>query len=121
MITLTMNAEKPGPGSELPEKVAHRSARVNNIRRNRGMSKNAGKDGHKRQVCCTQPRKVAAITLADRVASEMDVKLGERVGSVVRFSSAVSGHTVRKYLADGVLVKELENDPHPPPVRCGCG
>jgi len=45
------------------------------------------------KICVTQPRRVAAITLASRVADEMMCKLGDEVGYAVRFDEAISERT----------------------------
>ena len=50
----------------------------------------------KRKVACTQPRRVAAMSVAQRVADEMDVTLGQEVGYSIRFEDCTSGRTVLK-------------------------
>jgi pre-mRNA-splicing factor ATP-dependent RNA helicase DHX15/PRP43 len=55
------------------------------------MNQNNGK-----MVACTQPRRVAAMSVAQRVADEMDVKLGEQVGYTIRFEDCTSASTVLK-------------------------
>lgn len=67
------------------------------------------KDG--KTVCCTQPRRVAAMSVAKRVAEEMDVPLGMQVGYTIRFEDRTSESTVLKYLTDGMLLREAMNDP----------
>ena len=62
-------------------------------------------------VCCTQPRRVAAISVAQRVAKEMNSKLGETVGYTVRFEDATSANTRLKYMTDGMLLREALLDP----------
>lgn len=62
------------------------------------------------KVCCTQPRRVAAMSVAKRVAEEMDVRLGEQVGYSIRFEDRTSKQTVLKYLTDGMLLREAMND-----------
>lgn len=54
----------------------------------------------------TQPRRVAAKSLAERVALEWGVKLGTSVGFAVRFESCLSSKTIIKYMTDGLLVKD---------------
>ncbi|KAG4070863.1 hypothetical protein HA402_011089 [Bradysia odoriphaga] len=54
----------------------------------------------------TQPRRVAAKSLAERVAMELGVKLGSSVGFAVRFESCISSKTILKYMTDGLLVKD---------------
>lgn len=48
----------------------------------------------KKTICCTQPRRVAAMSVASRVADELDVKLGEQVGYTIRFENCVSNSTL---------------------------
>lgn len=60
---------------------------------------------------CTQPRRVAAMSVAARVASEMGVKLGHEVGYSIRFEECSSEQTVIKYMTDGMLLKEFMMDP----------
>jgi len=62
------------------------------------------------QVACTQPRRVAAMSVAKRVADEMDVTLGEEVGYSIRFEDATSPKTFLKYMTDGMLLREAMND-----------
>ncbi len=62
-------------------------------------------------IAVTQPRRVAAISLATRVAIEMNSKLSEEVGYQIRYDSHhFSDKTVIKYLTDGILLKEIESD-----------
>lgn len=61
-------------------------------------------------VACTQPRRVAAMSVAQRVANEMDVELGEEVGYSIRFEDVTSQKTVLKYMTDGMLLREAMND-----------
>lgn len=67
------------------------------------------KDGMK--VGCTQPRRVAAMSVAARVANEMGVRLGQQVGYSIRFEDQTSDKTVLKYMTDGMLLRELMTDP----------
>lgn len=62
-------------------------------------------------VGCTQPRRVAAMSVAARVAEEMGVKLGNEVGYSVRFEDATTDKTVIKYMTDGMLLREFMTDP----------
>lgn len=64
-----------------------------------------------KQVACTQPRRVAAMSVAQRVADEMDVKLGEEVGYTIRFEDRTSPKTILKYMTDGMLLREAMHDP----------
>ncbi|KAF9291968.1 hypothetical protein BGZ68_001054 [Mortierella alpina] len=64
-------------------------------------------------VACTQPRRVAATTVAQRVAEEMHVKLGMEVGYTIRFEDCTdpAGKTRIKYMTDGMLFRETLMDP----------
>lgn len=65
----------------------------------------------KKMIGCTQPRRVAATSVATRVADEMHVKLGQEVGYSIRFEDETSSKTVIKYLTDGILLREFLTDP----------
>lgn len=56
-------------------------------------------------VGITQPRRVAAITVATRVAEEMGVQVGQDVGYSIRFEDATSPATRLKYMTDGMLLR----------------
>jgi len=62
-------------------------------------------------IACTQPRRVAAITMAQRVAAERGVHVGEIVGHTVRFDDSTSNQTRLKYMTDGMLLREAILDP----------
>ncbi|PWW79001.1 P-loop containing nucleoside triphosphate hydrolase protein [Tuber magnatum] len=62
-------------------------------------------------IACTQPRRVAATTVATRVAEEMGVRLGEEVGYSIRFEDMTSPRTRIKYMTDGMLLREALVDP----------
>lgn len=62
-------------------------------------------------IACTQPRRVAAMSVAQRVADEMDVKLGQEVGYSIRFEDNTSPNTFLKYMTDGMLLREAMSDP----------
>lgn len=65
----------------------------------------------KRLVACTQPRRVAAMSVSKRVSEEMDVELGEEVGYTIRFEDVTGPNTVLKYMTDGMLLREAMADP----------
>ena len=69
-----------------------------------------GPDGILR-VCITQPRRVAAITLAVRVAEEKGCQIAEEVGYTIRFDDKTSAKTQIKYVTEGVLIREMMSDP----------
>jgi ATP-dependent helicase HrpA len=58
----------------------------------------------------TQPRRLAARTVADRIAQELGVELGEAVGYAVRFTDRVGDATMVKLMTDGILLAELRRD-----------
>jgi len=64
----------------------------------------AGMIGH------TQPRRLAARTVADRIAEELGTKLGETVGYQIRFGGSVGDQTLVKLMTDGILLAELVHD-----------
>ncbi|MEU1737227.1 ATP-dependent RNA helicase HrpA [Streptosporangium sp. NPDC020145] len=58
----------------------------------------------------TQPRRIAARTVAERVAEELETQLGEAVGYKVRFTDQVGEDTLVKVMTDGILLAELQTD-----------
>uniref|UniRef100_A0ACB8ECP1 ATP-dependent RNA helicase dhx40 n=1 Tax=Sphaerodactylus townsendi TaxID=933632 RepID=A0ACB8ECP1_9SAUR len=60
----------------------------------------------------TQPRRVAAMSVAQRVAEEMNCPLGSTVGYQVRFEECFSEDTSIKYMTDGCLLRQVLADPH---------
>ncbi|KDQ62265.1 hypothetical protein JAAARDRAFT_121203 [Jaapia argillacea MUCL 33604] len=61
-------------------------------------------------IAVTQPRRVAATSLAGRVALEQNTSLGDLVGYSVRFDEVSSADTKIKYVTDGMLIRELLSD-----------
>ncbi|KAI6195478.1 hypothetical protein M3Y96_01235600 [Aphelenchoides besseyi] len=57
-------------------------------------------------IGCTQPRRVAAMSVAKRVADEMGVELGHECGYAIRFEDCTSDKTIIKYMTDGILLRE---------------
>ncbi|XP_024969226.1 pre-mRNA-splicing factor ATP-dependent RNA helicase DEAH1-like isoform X6 [Cynara cardunculus var. scolymus] len=62
-------------------------------------------------IGCTQPRRVAAMSVAARVSQEMGIKLGHEVGYSIRFEDCTSDKTVLKYMTDGMLLREFLGEP----------
>ncbi|WCJ38716.1 RNA helicase family protein [Euphorbia peplus] len=62
-------------------------------------------------IAVTQPRRVAAVSVARRVAQELDVQIGDEVGYAIRFEDRTSERTRIKYLTDGVLLRESLSNP----------
>ncbi|XP_057808881.1 pre-mRNA-splicing factor ATP-dependent RNA helicase DEAH10-like [Salvia miltiorrhiza] len=65
-----------------------------------------------RVIGITQPRRVAAVTVAKRVAEESGVTLGQKVGYSIRFDDVTSASTRIKYMTDGLLLREALLDPY---------
>lgn len=63
-------------------------------------------------IGCTQPRRVAAMSVAKRVAEEVGCRLGEEVGYTIRFEDCTSPATKIKYMTDGMLQREILLDPN---------
>ncbi|KAI4905188.1 hypothetical protein NFI96_013904 [Prochilodus magdalenae] len=63
------------------------------------------------KIVVTQPRRVAAITVAQRVCQEMGVRLGQEVGYQVRFDDCTSKDTLIRYVTDGCMLREILADP----------
>ena len=64
-----------------------------------------------RMIGCTQPRRVAAMSVAKRVAEEVGTRLGQQVGYNVRFDDCTSPETVIKFMTEGMLLRECLADP----------
>ena len=64
-----------------------------------------------KMIGCTQPRRVAAMSVAARVADEMDTVLGREVGYAIRFEDCTSDVTAIKYMTDGMLLREFLTNP----------
>ncbi|EGR31544.1 hypothetical protein IMG5_107640 [Ichthyophthirius multifiliis] len=63
------------------------------------------------KIGCTQPRRVAAMSVASRVSQEMGTKLGNDVGYSIRFEDCTSEKTIIKYMTDGMLLREFMMEP----------
>ena len=70
-----------------------------------------GRGTHGKQIVHTQPRRIAARTVAERIASEMGVKLGDEVGYQVRFTDESSPSTRLRVVTDGILLAQIQRDP----------
>eukprot|EP00595_Chromulina_sp_UTEXLB2642_P001843 CAMPEP_0196762688 /NCGR_PEP_ID=MMETSP1095-20130614/2556_1 /TAXON_ID=96789 ORGANISM="Chromulina nebulosa, Strain UTEXLB2642" /NCGR_SAMPLE_ID=MMETSP1095 /ASSEMBLY_ACC=CAM_ASM_000446 /LENGTH=533 /DNA_ID=CAMNT_0042114243 /DNA_START=219 /DNA_END=1821 /DNA_ORIENTATION=+ len=69
-------------------------------------------------IGCTQPRRVAAMSVAKRVADEFNCQLGEEVGYAIRFEDCTSSKTLIKYMTDGVLLRESLREPNLDTYSC---
>ncbi|MFP4068805.1 MAG: ATP-dependent RNA helicase HrpA, partial [Opitutales bacterium] len=67
--------------------------------------------GRNRLIGCTQPRRVAALSVAQRIAEELRVDFGREVGAKIRFTDKTGKDTAIKVMTDGILLNELQDDP----------
>jgi ATP-dependent RNA helicase DHX8/PRP22 len=70
------------------------------------------------KIGCTQPRRVAATSVAKRVAEEVGCRLGEEVGYAIRFEDCTGPETKIKYMTDGLLLREALIDPDMSAYSC---
>ena len=70
-----------------------------------------GRGTHGRQIVHTQPRRLAARTVAERISSEMGVHLGDEIGYQVRFTDETSPKTRLRVVTDGILLAQIQRDP----------
>uniref|UniRef100_A0A5S6PYS7 RNA helicase n=1 Tax=Trichuris muris TaxID=70415 RepID=A0A5S6PYS7_TRIMR len=63
------------------------------------------------KIGCTQPRRVAAMSVAKRVSEEFGCRLGQEVGYTIRFEDCTSQETIIKYMTDGMMLRECLLDP----------
>uniref|UniRef100_UPI002240F120 DEAD/DEAH box helicase n=1 Tax=Verrucomicrobium sp. BvORR034 TaxID=1396418 RepID=UPI002240F120 len=68
-------------------------------------------EGTRGQIGCTQPRRVAAMSVSRRVAEELGVQWGREVGCKMRFNDDTSRDTRIKFMTDGILLAEIQSDP----------
>ncbi|HEY4291705.1 ATP-dependent RNA helicase HrpA [Luteibacter sp.] len=67
--------------------------------------------GEAGMIGCTQPRRLAARSVATRVAEELGTPIGDKVGFQVRFTEKVSDQALVKFMTDGILLAETQSDP----------
>jgi ATP-dependent helicase HrpA len=67
--------------------------------------------GIEARIGCTQPRRVAALSISRRIAQELNVDWGREVGCKIRFDDRSSPHTYIKLMTDGILLAETQGDP----------
>ena len=63
------------------------------------------------EIVCTQPRRISAIGVAQRVASERDENVGKTVGYNIRLENKVSNYTRLTFCTTGILLQRLTTDP----------
>jgi ATP-dependent helicase HrpA len=71
----------------------------------------AGLDRPGQKIGCTQPRRVAALSVSRRVAEELGVTWGREVGCKIRFNDETGRDTHIKFMTDGILLAEIQSDP----------
>ncbi|KAH9822324.1 adenosinetriphosphatase [Melampsora americana] len=88
-----------------------RDALVKAVKENQGYLAEEGL-ADRGKIACTQPRRVAAMSVAKRVAEEVGCRLGQDVGYTIRFEDCTSPETKIKYMTDGMLQREALVDPN---------
>jgi ATP-dependent RNA helicase DHX57 len=73
------------------------------------------------EIVCTQPRRISAISVAERVAAERVARVGQTVGYQIRLESKVSASTRLTFCTTGILLRRLESEPTLPQVRTNRG
>ncbi len=100
-VVVVVSDTGSGKTTQLPKMVAEALENSNSKSQSSRKSKIIG---------CTQPRRIAAVSVAKRVAEELGVGLGGFVGYQVRFDECVSGETRIKFMTDGILLAETQGD-----------
>ena len=67
--------------------------------------------GIEAKIGCTQPRRVAALSISRRIAEELEVTWGREVGCTIRFDDRSGPHSYIKLMTDGILLAETQSDP----------
>ena len=100
-VVVVVSDTGSGKTTQLPKMVAEALAADGKI----------GDSGNRKKLIgCTQPRRIAAVTVAKRVAEELAVPLGDFVGYQVRFDDRTSRETRIKFMTDGILLAETQGD-----------
>ena len=76
--------------------------------------------GDQTSIICTQPRRISALSVAERVAEEMDEHIGDHVGYQIRMESKKSKNTRLMFCTTGVVLRRLQDDPNLKGVTCVC-
>lgn len=89
-----------------------KSTRIPQILFSAGIYNECKEANQKRLICITQPRRVAAMQLAQRVSQDLNCNVGSTVGYAVRFKDVTSPEqTMIKFMTEGLLLRELLSDP----------
>ena len=101
-VVVVVSDTGSGKTTQLPKMVAEALESSN--------PKTQPSNRRKKLVGCTQPRRIAAVSVAKRVAEELKVPLGDFVGYQVRFDDRTSRDTRVKFMTDGILLAETQGD-----------
>ncbi len=101
-VVVVVSDTGSGKTTQLPKMVAE-ALETSNFK-----TQNSNK--RKKLIGCTQPRRIAAVSVAKRVAEELSVPLGDFVGYQVRFDDRTSRETRIKFMTDGILLAETQGD-----------
>ncbi|CAI5747035.1 unnamed protein product [Peronospora destructor] len=106
--TILVGATGSGKTTQVPQYLMKAGWATSRPRRGQAN----GNTPRNRVIVCTQPRRVAAVTIAERVAQEVGCQLGKEVGYAVRFENKWDPeHTKIKFVTDGLLLRETMRDP----------
>jgi len=104
--TLVLSSETgSGKSTQVPQYILHSA--LGELKKKKKNPNSSPLKIQQKLITCTQPRRVAAISVATRVASEMSSSLGQTVGYCVRFDSTQSPATRILYQTDGMLLREV--------------
>lgn len=97
---------------EIRQNPGKNKVKIGENRERLGENRIENKKINKKCIVCTQPRRVAAITIAERVSYERNCIIGNEVGYSIRFNDCTGPLTTIKYVTDGVLLREIMTDPN---------
>lgn len=113
-VVVVVSDTGSGKTTQLPKMVAEaleEKTRNTKFEKPKGGERSADARSAMPLVGCTQPRRIAAASVARRVAEELKEPLGGLVGYQVRFEEKLSRDTRIKFMTDGILLAEMQSDP----------